>query len=346
MSGKTSGGKSSGKGAKKPAGNSSGGGSREPAGTYGLKFLTPDALAAAIIGKGGDVIAGMRTACNAKIALTGTGEYFPTSDNGLFFRVLTAGAEDQEALNKVGAQIVDKVAELAKAGGDVSAISGKDGELKLRTLVPKAAVGGIIGKEGKTIKALREDSGANISIADAVGSGPGAEQMVTVSGNSQALKTVLKEINKQIQALNGENWFQNWLAGPSGGYQGVGAAANIQGLATMRGGKSSHGVDTMIQVAQSLPAYVMDDYRGFALSCVVPEKLVGGLIGKGGSGTKEVQNLTGTKISIRENSSDEQNRTLNITGPLANTCTAYMLMMKRYIDAELVDAEKAETSKK
>lgn len=340
MSGKTSGGKSSGKGAKKPAGNASGGGAREPAGTYGLKFLTPDALAAAIIGKGGDVISGMRTACNAKIALTGAGEYFPTSDNGLFFRVLTSGAEDQEALNKVSAQIVDKVAELAKAGGDVSAISGKDGELKLRTLVPKAAVGGIIGKEGKTIKALREDSGANISIADAVGSGPGAEQMVTLSGNAQAIKTVLKEINKQIQELNGENWFQNWLAGPSGGYQSFGAAT-IQGLATMRGGKSSHGLDTMIQVAQSLPDYVMGDSRGFALSCVVPEKLVGGLIGKGGSGTKEVQNLTGTKISIRENSGDEQNRTLNITGPLANTCTAYMLMMKRYLDAE-----QAETSKK
>merc|ERR1711870_214101 len=82
------------------------------------------------------------------------------------------------------------------------------------------------------------------------------------------------------------------------------------------------------------PPYVMEDSRGFALSCVVPNKLVGGLIGRGGAGTKEVQNLTGTKIGIREIPDDPDNRSLNIAGPLANTCAAYMLMMKRYLDAE------------
>eukprot|EP00434_Breviolum_minutum_P038507 symbB.v1.2.034159.t1/scaffold4292.1/size81749/2 len=50
--------------------------------------------------------------------------------------------------------------------------------------------------------------------------------------------------------------------------------------------------------------------------------------------TKEVQMLTGTKIGIREIPDDPENRSLNIAGPLANTCAAYMLMMKRYLDSE------------
>mmetsp|Transcript_6379 Transcript_6379/g.9897 ORF Transcript_6379/g.9897 Transcript_6379/m.9897 type:complete len:105 (-) Transcript_6379:14-328(-) len=93
-------------------------------------------------------------------------------------------------------------------------------------------------------------------------------------------------------------------------------------------------MDVMMRVAQGLPPHVMEDSRGFALSCVVPNHLVGGLIGRGGAGTREVQQMTNTKISIREISDDPDNRTLSITGPLASTCTAYMLMMKRYLDAE------------
>merc|ERR1719401_1448488 len=96
----------------------------------------------------------------------------------------------------------------------------------------------------------------------------------------------------------------------------------------------AQGVDLMMSVAQQLPGYVMEDSRGFALSCVVPNSLVGGLIGRGGSGTKEVQTMTGTKIGIREIPGDPENRSLNIAGPLPNTCTAYMLMMKRYLDGE------------
>merc|ERR1719261_2232949 len=100
------------------------------------------------------------------------------------------------------------------------------------------------------------------------------------------------------------------------------------------GGRKDHGVDIMMRVAHGLPPYVMEDSRGFALSCVVPNRLVGGLIGRGGAGTKEVQMFTGTKIGIRDIPGDTENRSMNIAGPLANTCAAYMLMMQRYLDAE------------
>ena len=39
-----------------------------------LKFLAPEPMAAAIIGKGGAVIAAMRSSCQARLALTEQGE--------------------------------------------------------------------------------------------------------------------------------------------------------------------------------------------------------------------------------------------------------------------------------
>ena len=90
-----------------------------------------------------------------------------------------------------------------------------------------------------------------------------------------------------------------------------------------RGNMNAPGVDIMMRVAQGLPPYVMEDSRGFALSCVVPNRLVGGLIGRGGSGTKEIQMFTGTKIGIRDIPGDSENRSMNIAGPLAIACVPH-----------------------
>merc|ERR1711935_1215916 len=102
---------------------------------YGMKFLTPEVLASAIIGKGGAVIAEMRTSCQSQLALTDKGEFYPSTD----CRVLTAQANEPESLTKVTHEIVIKAAELAK-GQNSEGTAGDDGDLKLQTLVPKAAV--------------------------------------------------------------------------------------------------------------------------------------------------------------------------------------------------------------
>lgn len=321
-----------------------------------MKCLTPEVLASAIIGKGGQVVAQMRQSCQARIGLTDHGDFYPNTD----CRVLTAQAPEKDSLIEVVRQILGKTAEVAKLQS--SEAIGEEGQLKFRILVPKAAVGGIIGKGGASIKQIRETSGAKINISasnDSIGQGPSAEQMVSLQGTKEALQQVLNEVNSQVQQLSGETWFSTWVSGANlvpvmsnqgYGAGGYGAAQAMQpmargygaggyGAAPMmapmgRGGFTAPGVDTMMNVAQTLPQYVMEDSRGFALSCVVPNKLVGGLIGRGGSGTREVQAKTGTKIQIREIHGDPENRSMNITGPLASTCAAYMLMMKRYLDAE------------
>jgi len=302
-----------------------------------FKYLTPETLASAIIGKGGAVISQIRTSCGVKIGLTDHGDLYPQTD----CRILTAQGNTEEDLNKVSKEIASKLAELVKSSGPSEA-TGSDDDLKLKVLLPRAAAGGVIGKGGASIKQLRETSGAKISISDAAGTVPAADQVVSISGSSEALTTVMAELNRQIQMLSTEHWFPQWAsattmtsAGWMTSYGGSAFPAMMSPppIAAVRG-TSYSGMATMVQVAQSLPPYVMEDSRGFALSCVVPNRLVGGLIGRGGQGTKEVQKITGTKIGFREIPDDPDNRSLNIAGPLANTCTAYMLMMKRYLDAE------------
>lgn len=286
-------------------------------------------MASAVIGKGGTVIAAMRTSCQAKLTLTEHGEVYPATD----CRVLTAQAGSEDNLNEVIRQILAKLEELVKGNTATEAI-GVEGELKIKLLVPRAAVGGIIGKGGATIKQIREQSQAKISISEPAGSGPGAEQLVSVAGEAQALEFVLTEVNHQIQILNEESWFSTWATSTGVISASYPAATGATSSYTGAGSYHSPGIQTMMQVANSLPSYVMEDSRGFALSCLVPNHLVGGLIGRGGSGTKEVQLLTGTWIGIREIEDDPDHRSLNISGPLSNTCAAYMMMMKRYLDAE------------
>jgi len=303
-----------------------------------LKFLTPEALASAIIGKSGASIADIRSKTDTRVSLTDHHEFFPGTDS----RILTVQGNDDDSLIQASNMILKKVMETAEA--TPSDAIGSPDDLKLNVLVPKVAVGGIIGKGGTNVKQLREKSGGKISISEPVGYGSIAEQVVALGGSEDAIKYILAEVNKQVQDLGQEAWFQDWASskqlsssgtagvsmssstgarGSSGGYGGYGGS-----------GRASSGTNQLVEVAQGLPSYVMEDSRGFALSCVIPNRLVGGIIGRGGTGTKEVQQMTGTKIGIREIPGDPDNRSMNIAGPLANACAAYMLMMKRYLDSE------------
>lgn len=340
-----------------------------------LKLLAPEVMASAVIGKGGAVISAMRQSTGGRVGLTEHNEFFP----GTNCRVLTAGCPDEESLTDLAMKIIDKVVECARdAPGDDL---GSGSEVKLRTLVPRAAVGGIIGKGGHRVKELRESTGAKIHIEEASSKAPGADQIVTLTGSQGALETIVGEIIRQVVELGNEDWFESWATTPGaekgskGGGKGGGGRKGDGGRDRQErdwddrdyghrdsrdygrdhhsrdadppprssrgkgGGHSSDsGSDLLLRVVGDLPSYVKQDSRGFAMSCVVPNRLVGGLIGKSGVGTKEVQSLTDTKIAIREIPGDSDNRALNISGPLTNSCAAFMLMMKRYLDAEAQEA--------
>jgi len=100
-------------------------------------------------------------------------------------------------------------------------------------------------------------------------------------------------------------------------------------------------MEPLLSTARALPAAVKQDPRGFAMSCIVPDLMVGALIGRGGSNTKEIQAKTGAKIKIEDIPEDPENKTMKISGPIMAICAAYMEMMSSYISAEASVANKA-----
>jgi len=308
------------------------------AGKCAIKLLTPPSLAAAIIGKGGTVIEELRQRCQARIDISQVSEIYPRSD----CRVLTAIADTMEAINKVTHEILEILKDVASR--DPSDKMFYDGQLKLSSLVPRAAVGPLIGAGGSLIKQLCDQSGAAIKIRDpaAGASGLDATQEVQLRGVDTAIEYALKEVARHIAALSGDPWFPPWVMSPTGLISRAAGAAARAGQpgsehAPVRANPSrarSAGTDLMNRVIDGLPTNVMEESRGFALTCIVPGRLVGPIMGRGGMGVQEVQNFTKTTIAIREIPQDPDNRSMSITGPLLNACSAYMLMMRRYLDAE------------
>jgi len=322
-----------------------------------LKFLAPEALAGAIVGRGGSRIAAMRTENKAGVQLSDRKETHPGTD----CRQLTLSCETEEALLDLTTKILNIQLELISPEAQETQKNknqwptgeslGKDGELKICLLVPRAAGGGIIGKGGSVIKQLRESSGVKkMVISEPSCPDPAADQMVNIVGSLKACQTVIKEVSKQVQALNGEALFTTWLASTpasSSGWRGGGSDAdwgwndwnswNSNGgwnEGWGHNGGQGQGLDTLVQVARETPRIVLEDSRGFAMNCTVPKNLTGGLIGRRGQNVQSVKERTNADISIRPIPDDPDHNILNIVGPLPNACAAYMLMMKLYLDAE------------
>lgn len=140
---------------------------------------------------------------------------------------------------------------------------------------------------------------------------------------------------------------------PNMGNMGMPNMGGMGGCPGGMGGMPMNGMEAMVaagptgqssfEVLQSalrmIPPQVSEDPRGFSLRCAVPNRLVEGLLGKGGSIANEVRNMTGARIEIPNNPSDPDNRAMSITGPLYSTVAAYIYMMKQYLEIEACSAQ-------
>jgi len=307
-------------------------------------------------------MAEIEKSCQVTLRLTEMGDFFPNTDS----RVLTVRAEAKESLNSVAKRLVAMLNEVAsrdpsdsaelvldgqqhrsnggaRAGGVAQDaqqnVEGhnlvcSDGLLKLSVLLPQAGAAGLIGRGGSVIKQLVDATGCHVKVRDErIGSGPSATQKIDIRGTNEGLEQVLMEVNNQTQALKNEPWFASWASTPMAMAVARSHLGTLSGMG-QSGGVAEVGMEMVGRVMDGLPNYVLEESRGFAMTCVVPHRLVGPLMGRGGSGINAVQNMTKTRIMMREIPGDADNRSMTIAGPLLNTCSAYMLMMKRYLDAE------------
>mmetsp|Transcript_84177 Transcript_84177/g.265731 ORF Transcript_84177/g.265731 Transcript_84177/m.265731 type:complete len:546 (+) Transcript_84177:202-1839(+) len=251
-------------------------------------------------------------------------------------RFFTVRVHPKEPLNAVVQWIIERLAAVAASEPDNDDVTW-DGRLKLSFVIPSACAARLMGKGGSTIRQLSELTGVRIWVQDKqIGTGPDAAQKVDLKGSARGLEQVLVEVNGLLDLLREEAWFEAWAAAPtlpSRKSESKGPARAPLSPA------AEAGMELVGRVMEGLPSYVLEESRGFATSCVVPCRLMGAVVGRSGTGLNEVQRETKTRIVMRPIPGDDEHRTMTIAGPLLNVCSAYMLMMKRYLDAEKEDRE-------
>eukprot|EP00931_Biecheleriopsis_adriatica_P023723 TRINITY_DN1491_c0_g1_i1.p2 TRINITY_DN1491_c0_g1~~TRINITY_DN1491_c0_g1_i1.p2 ORF type:complete len:170 (+),score=48.08 TRINITY_DN1491_c0_g1_i1:62-511(+) len=127
--------------------------------------------------------------------------------------------------------------------------------------------------------------------------------------------------------MGGCNMGGGMASGMSGMDGGMAGQGGMGGGGNM--GNMSNGGDLVMQVLQEMPDMVSGDPRGVALRSAVPSEMVEQLQARAAN----IQRSTNTTISFKGDPSARV-RSMEIQGPLNNTCAAFMLMIRCFIEIE------------
>jgi transcription antitermination factor NusA-like protein len=158
--------------------------------------LVPNGVVGFIIGRGGENIASMQARTGAKVQIQKEHELQP----GQTQRTITLSAPTQQAIDECREIIMKMVREKASLFG-VSL--SKDERLLKEALdaghalvtvqVPDADVGLVIGKGGATIKAIQEQTGANIQVPPSADTNDATKRTISITHADKAGALAAKE---------------------------------------------------------------------------------------------------------------------------------------------------------
>lgn len=293
----------------------------------GLKLLLPPALAEYCTRQ---EMRRLEEEFAAYVQLSSEAEIYPRSRS----RILTVKSFSMPAYQKVFTWLVDCIGEAA----DMDPYNDEivhEGYLKLGLVIPRGATGALIGKGGSVIRSLSEKTDAYVRVQDApCGTDKDGSQRVDLKGEADSIVLALEEIRILLAPMRETPWYEHWAAL---GAPAAPSPARESGITEA----SESMIDLASRVMRDLPNYVHEESRGFSLMVTVPKRFVGGLVGRGGSGINRVMSVTKTRISMKESKENDENHNMHIVGPLLGTCSAYMMMMQRYLEVEREQAGKA-----
>ena len=240
----------------------------------------PSQHVGSIIGRGGETIQLIQrnSGCHVQVAkesdVAPGSATRPVTIRGSPQAVAAAKAE----IDKVLAEKAQQFQQRSMGGG--MGIGGGGGA-SVTIKVPNAQVGLVIGKQGMTIRAIQDRTGANVQIPQAPDLDDPSKRSIAITGPSQdACDAAAAEINQLVQErLDG--LAQQFPGGGGGG----GAAAAAQG-----------GAETL----------------------VIKNEFAGAVIGKGGSTIRGIQERSGCRVQLPSTvdlGSFPPARTITVTGP-------------------------------
>ncbi|XP_065266457.1 insulin-like growth factor 2 mRNA-binding protein 2 isoform X5 [Emys orbicularis] len=186
-------------------------------------------------------------------------------------------------------------------------------EVPLKILAHNSLVGRLIGKEGRNLKKIEQDTGTKITISplqDLTIYNP--ERTITVKGSIEACSNAEVEIMKKLREA-----YENDIVA-------VNQQANlIPGLNLSALGIFSTGLSMLPSAAGARGAAAAASYNPFArapsqevVNLFIPTQAVGAIIGKKGQHIKQLARFAGASIKIAPaEGPDASERMVIITGP-------------------------------
>ncbi|XP_034638321.1 insulin-like growth factor 2 mRNA-binding protein 2 isoform X2 [Trachemys scripta elegans] len=265
---------------------------------FPLRILVPTQFVGAIIGKEGLTIKNLTKQTQSKV------DIHRKENAGAAEKPITIHASPEgcsEACRMI-LDIMQKEADETKSAEEVP----------LKILAHNSLVGRLIGKEGRNLKKIEQDTGTKITISplqDLTIYNP--ERTITVKGSIEACSNAEVEIMKKLREA-----YENDIVA-------VNQQANlIPGLNLSALGIFSTGLSMLPSAAGARGAAAAASYNPFALpaqevvNLFIPTQAVGAIIGKKGQHIKQLARFAGASIKIAPaEGPDASERMVIITGP-------------------------------
>ncbi|XP_015726573.1 insulin-like growth factor 2 mRNA-binding protein 2 isoform X6 [Coturnix japonica] len=284
--------------AAREQGSSPGGSSQPKQLDFPLRMLVPTQFVGAIIGKEGLTIKNLTKQTQSKV------DIHRKENAGAAEKPITIHATPEgcsEACRMI-LDIMQKEADETKSAE----------EIPLKILAHNSLVGRLIGKEGRNLKKIEQDTGTKITISplqDLTIYNP--ERTITVKGSTEACSNAEVEIMKKLREA-----YENDIVA-------VSQQANlIPGLNLSALGIFSTGLSMLPSSGGARGAAAAAPYHPFALpeqevvNLFIPTQAVGAIIGKKGQHIKQLARFAGASIKIAPaEGPDATERMVIITGP-------------------------------
>ena len=182
---------------------------RRRPGVSGFKFLAPDALASAIIGRSASGIAALRRSTQADVGFSGRGQVYP----GTGLRVGHVTARAEAPVRAAVKQVAVVLGTLAEAGTE-HCVAADGFACLLWAVLPEVVADGLLGH----VRALRARTGARIRVEPEVFDAKLSswetrrERLVALEGSPQAVSAAALDLAARADRdAAGLPWFPEWL---------------------------------------------------------------------------------------------------------------------------------------
>lgn len=265
---------------------------------YPLRILVPSDFVGAIIGRKGQTIRNITTQCKARVDVHGK------ENSGLLEKVISIYGQPANCTNACK--------EILKVMQQEATATNR-GEIMLKMLADDRYCGRIIGKEGKVIKKIREDTDTKITVSNVQEvAALYPDRVITIKGSLENMSAAETAISNKLREC-----YEKEMQAPTPGNMMM-QGSGMSGMPMMPGGvygmrpnpygvMQGQGSYYQNMYGGPVPPHAVQQPQTDVCQISVPNSAVGAIIGAGGSNIKQIIRDSNAFVTIEPKRDDDPN---------------------------------------